>query len=529
MYTKTSIQNLLADITVKKTRKGLYYAIARGVDPETEKVYKQLGTVSSKKVSSMRIQFAINAVITKLEQRYLDFFGREPVTSDDMISAFNKLKDAVLNDNMRLSPKWTSPATNKAAIAYFERNVMDQILPYANSNDRMFLPSDRAQIEATLIAETEARRVDHDGAVEISRRHLVEADIIYQHMREINDRLPELRLSSDEPYVRASKVEQIKFIPLSILGALCSMISGLVESAPKFVFFMVFVLHGLRPAEAAARKPSDIIWFSTYCTAEVKTQERNGKLDTRLKNEYSRRRIVISYWGMSLLKRCCEKIGEDYPQDDEAMNIAVECALRAKQMLIECGMTTNMMERLADSISDDDFDTDDVAKGREDAKKAKIGCYILRRNFATLLRSVMGLSFYETDRLLGHKPSDSKGNTASKMAHVDMNAEETQKSIAMKLERFVFDPAYSLNPSITPYHITAGSELPIHEYSEYIVIADTDDGLELNIEAAETGENIEIIMPLDISQDLKTVSTPKNWVDKHRIVIGDTTWKGAEK
>ena len=172
---------------------------------------------------------------------------------------------------------------------------------------------------------------------------------------------PELRLSSDEPYAHAPKAEQIQFIPL----ALWSMISALVESAPKFVFFMVFVLHGLRPAEAAARKPSDIIWFNTYCIAEVKTQERNGKLDTRLKNEYSRRWIVISYWGMCLLKRCCELIGEDYPQDDEAMNNAVECTLRAKQMLIECGMSTDMMERLAKSISDDG-ETDDAVKGRKD-------------------------------------------------------------------------------------------------------------------------------------------------------------------
>ena len=532
MYYPTSIPDLVANVTVKECGEGRIRALATGINPEDDMEYLDLGRVSSKPYSRKRQEIAVNEVRTKLETIYKDFYGNIPASAEDMKAAFDQVKDAVMHDHMHLHPRWTHDSTNKGAIVFFERNTLSYLLPFADPSKRMFLPSDREAIEQALIEISKNRNGhDHARAVESVQKRLREADIIYSHLQDRDNRLPKLRLSSDAPFTPVHKTEQIKYLPRGILMKFYLQLFDLVKKYPRFVFFCVFVVFGLRPAEAAARKPSDIHWEATYCTAEVSSQERGGFLDPQLKNKYSRRVIIISFWGMQLLKCCCEQIGKDYPHDERSMNIAVDCSLRVKRLLLECGCDETFLNGLESSVAGDDLDTDDEKEQSTEKRRAKLGCYILRRVFATIARSIMGLSLYETDRLLGHIPTGANGKRATNLDHVDLNAADTQKAIADKMERYIFDPRFSLNPSCSPYHLSGKDVLPIIEFSEYIISNDTeaDKRLSLNLEAAEAGERTTIVMSHGTTQCLNSISTPKKWEGRSRMVIGDTSQKGIKQ
>ena len=527
MYYTTSIPGLLADITVTDMKKGKVKAIAVGINPEDGSKYAELGAIPSKVVSMKRKQYAISEAKTKLEKLYLERYGLGTADESAMLVAFSQVKKAVLAGELRLVPTWKHLRTNTAVITFFEKNTLPLILPYADSSAKIFLPSDREEIESILIEAAKRRKREDDSDVgdkAVNRLH--EADIVYSHMRDKDERLPDLKFSPDGPSARAPKKEQVKALPRGSLMKFFARLHDLIEDHPREVFFAVFVVYGLRPAEAAARKPSDIQWHDTFCVAEVKSQEQGGKLNPRLKNEYSRRLIIISYWGMSLLKLCCEVIGEDYPHDDHAMNNAVACSRWVKELLVKCGCDENTIEEEGASIDDDDLDTEDTQnKISEEDKKQKIACYVLRRVFATNCRSIMGLTSFETDRLLGHIPIGAGGKKENKQGNPDMNSIDTQEAIAAKMERYIHDSRYSLNPSVTPYTVSANKHIDVIEYSEVIIVNETDHSvsLALAVDGAETGEAVAIEMPLGTEHKLTHISMPKSWDGYDRTVIGCTT------
>ena len=94
----------------------------------------------------------------------------------------------------------------------------------------------------------------------------------------------------------------------------------------------------------------------------------------------------------------------------------------------------------------------------------------------------------------------------------------------MKMERFVFDERFTLNPGYNPYSMQEGDRQELIEYSEYEILNGTNEDLEisLNIEASEASEIVCIQMSGNCEQDLSTISTPKTWEGKTRSVIGNT-------
>lgn len=529
MYYRTTIPNLVINITIKELKDNKVKALGVGVNPEDDTEYTDLGLIASKTVTRKRQQYAVTEVIGKLEKLFLDHHGLGSVDEAAMFAAFNRAEDAVLNGGLHLKPSWKHPDTNKAAITFFRKNVLPLLLPFANPEAQMFLSSDQKEIKQKLdaLAAKRKRNTDdgNDSSSDASDR-LREADIIYAHMRNIDPRLPDLTLSPDGRPVHVPKTEQIKALPRRALMKFYSRLADLIEEFPRQVFFAVFVVFGLRPAEAAARKPSDIVWNDTFCTAEVSSQERGGMCDPRMKNEYSRRQIIISYWGMYLLRRCCQIIGDDYPKGDQAMNDAVTCSRWVKELLIEAGCDESAIEAEDAMIDDDDRDPDDTNRSAsEDAKKQKVVCYVLRRVFATNCRSIMGLTAYETDRLMGHKAIGVMGKKENKLGNPDLNALDTQKVIANKMERYIHDPLHSFNPAVSSYTVAGRNSLDVIEFSEIGIINDTDHDvtLDLALDAAEMEEVMTIEMPFETEHHLADTSISRSWNGCDRTVIGDTT------
>ena len=540
-YYPTQVPELVVDITVDEYKDNTVRVRGIGVNPETNVIYKDLGTAISKRVSRKRQTYQINYVRKGLESRYAARYGSVLADANLMQRAFDILRYRVEEDHYRLKPQWDKDSTNLAAIGHFDRNGLALLKPFADPNQRLFLECDRREIEDSLVNKVMRRNGGRQDAARVdAQNHLADWELILKRMREIDPRLPELNLV---PAVRAKRVppkEQVKYLPRPLLMKLYSKLKTLVAVAPKMVFFAILVIFGLRPAEAAACKPCNIRWHSTYCTLLVTHQEIKGMLCDKLKNEYSRRIIIIPYWGKVLLERCCERIADNYPHDNHAMHCSKECSLWVKQLLIEIGVEEEYINEVGMLIPNADMDDDAVLTPISTAetleiRSYKIACYVLRRVFATIMRSVMGLSQFETDRILGHIPLNADGKRVSAIRANDLNSESEQAKIAKKMERFIFDEKLSLNPSCTPYSIREEEILDLIEYSEYVIHNDTDVPMvfDLNLHAAESGERVEIEMPLNARETLTRHSNQKTWEDKARAVIGDTSrdtaYKGVEK
>lgn len=492
-----------------------------------------LPTRSSRWVNLKRKQHAVTEAIAKIERVYRAVYADNPLTEDNIRDAVDRLMEECRSGARHLRHAWKDTATNTRAMTFFVRNSLDLIIPYIMS-DQIFLESDRTMLFDKLV-ELSLPRVKGDvqTARENAYKRMTEIDIIYANLKEILPSLPDITFEPSEPVKPAPKKEQLKTLPRTVLTKFYQRLAESVDTAAKYVFFSVLVVFGLRPAEAAAQKPCDILFFRRFCIVRVRSQVKKGVITPKLKNEYSRRPVIISFWGRSLLQLCKDAIGEDYPHDETTpMHLPTICARWVKELLLSCGCQDQQLTDLAADLTGDDFDDDDDDDELSPSarKSAKIGCYILRRIFAGICRSVMGLSMNVTDRLLGHKLL----GINEKASVIDLNAFCNQAIIAEKMERYIFDPRYSLNPSCTPLQVSEllvpsdDEALPglkeIIPFSEFVLINDTDEEvlLDITLECAELGESIVIDCPNEPNM-LNHTSLRRSWLGRDREVIGDTT------
>lgn len=470
-----------------------------------------------------------------MEARFFESYGGEKLTEKAIVSAFNEVKTAVEN-GLRLKSSWKSPRTNRNAILFLARNTLSLLIPLLLS-DHIILEEDiKALMDQIVTICFRHGSANMMLAQENAVKHLEEAELVLAHMREHDARIPEIRLTSSDFSARAYRNEQTKMLPLPVLRRFYNALLSLVESAPKEVFFAVLVVYNSRPAEAAGTKPSDIEWHDNYCCVRIEHQEIDGKLSTRLKNSFSMRRLIVPWWGRQLLWRCCELIRDDYPADDKAMNNAVECARWVKQLLLECGASEVQIAEIGSEMSDEDIDDTSVYSPKNPEKttqdrSAKIGCYVLRRCATTIMRVFMGLTLYETDRLLGHVPHTSGKNKASTLANPDLNAPETQRKIAEKMERFVFDSAISLNPRYAPITTAGKDSIPLPVGYPQVVVENNDKTylvLEIDLLALEAGDLLALILPEANCGELASSSVPIRYEGVDRTIFVDTEHKEGD-
>jgi hypothetical protein len=531
MFRNTNISTLIVDTEVHQLRNSKNKYIVKGVAKkfDTGIRYDEIASVKSKIVPKNRLAYAEQEVINKIEQQFTQLYGGPSANTTVLKDAFARLRNEVSNGGT-IHCTWKSKSTNVNALKYFERNVLPLLTKFIEP-DRIMLDSDRLEILEKLADKCiKSSGGKAQAPNEVAYNHLCDADIIYSRLCELEPRLPDLTLAPASFIAHTPLPEQIKSLPRPVLTSFCAALNTLVETEPYNVFFAIFCVFGCRPAEAAGLKPSSLNWSNEFCVAMINGQEQDGEVIYKLKNEYSRRKIIIPFWGFVLLKKCCDVIGEEYPKGSQAMNSASKCAQWVKQLLLECAenrILANNLDNLVTSIPDDDKDGSNVVHGelRQDDLQ-KIACYVLRRNFASIARNIMGLSLLETDCLLGHAPLGDNTRML-KSCIPDFNSPITQCRIAKKMERFIFDPNFSLNPACSPYHLSNEST-PLIEFSEYVIEnnSDFESTISLDLTAAEAGECIKITAPHNSTYNLNASSIPKLWQDISRTVIGKTDLSG---
>ena len=516
---------MCVNIRKKTINDGRIRVIGTAMRAEDETEYPDIASYTTKPVSKKRLNSAVMEAVAAIEAKYYEVYGDGKLTKASVCAAFDGVRSDV-GQGLRLQPTWKAKSTNEMAISFFERNTLLLLMPYLLS-DRPYLAEDREKLESEMnqICLRHGSATD-TIARENAAKHLKNAEIILSHMRDRDSRIPDLPLSSPEYRVRARREEQIKMLPIPVLLAFYRKVRALVPEMPKRVFFAVLVSYGLRPAEAAGTKPSDISWGTDHCAVMVAHQEVDGRITDHLKNTYSKRIVIISYWGMVLLRQCCDLIGDNYPADGTAMIMADECADWVKGLLIEAGATDTQLDDIGGDITEEDMDDSSIdpshpAKGKADRTK-KIGCYVLRRCFTTIMRVYMGLSLYETDRMLGHIPHGSGKNKASKSGHPDLVSPETQHKIAAKMERYVFDKELTRNPKYDPYQTSGKESIALMAgYVETTMENDEDEDiiLDLDLTASEQGICLSLEYNGKDCAGLHATSVPVSYDNTDRTVF----------
>ncbi len=267
------------------------------------------------------------------------------------------------------------------------------------------------------------------------------------------------------------------------------------------------MVYGCRTGEAAARIPKDIKFYRTFATSDVTSQEIDGRRNSRLKTTESRRVIVLSFWGRTILEKCIAHLP---PTTDTDATLTSKNALSAwiKGLLLRAG------------AEEDDFDAarrDMIEQENAlDRTLPEVTAYILRRHFASIARHIMGLSLPVVDRLLGH---------TTKAHAQDLNSFDTQSSIAAAMERYIFDPALSLNPAYHPMALAPGAEIALMPFSETALQNASDDviDLEVSLTAAESAETIFLDVPANAVIDSSTHMSTVIWDGIDRLIIGSST------
>lgn len=527
MYYTTTIPNIIVDISIRTRKDGSIVGKGIPKNRQTEEYIEEIGVFESTAGSAKREAQLIRRIIEEIELRHQQIQPEKEPDSKALKAAFAIVEQKV-ETGMRLKTGWNSLETNQNAIKFFKRNVLELLLPFANPAERQFLVTDRETIEEAIKKGCLNRnRGKVGGEVEAAYTHLQNADLIYQSMRAVDPRLPEITLSSDSVLRRIPPEEQAKALSRSTMRKFCDKLKSMISKNPKLVFFAVLMIFGLRPAEGAAIKPCAIVFMETYCFLHVVVQGKKRSIEKSTKNSDSIRIVVIPYWGTQMLRECCHCIEENYPHDNATMNDSVQCSFAIKELLIESGASEEFFsETVLKELSTMDMDPED----REDSQvaKKKIACYVLRRNFASICRNVMGLTLSETDALMGHVVQGSNGGRERSYRRPDLSIPDVQKKIAAKMERYVFDPEVSLHPAQTAVELRADDREELMEYSEYVFAARDGCPLEVsfNLEAVECGEEVTVILETGSEQQKKLTvnsysSMKKSWEDRERKVIGD--------
>ncbi len=337
-----------------------------------------------------------------------------------------------------INPKWNDE-TRKSALTYFGRHVLPFLREEAESGA---IHPDVERLRQEMLEDI--RESTH--ASDITRKmqqtqhnHLRDSECIYEAMRRIDLSLPKVKFAQKRG--KRIQAETIKSLPRSVRRAFSRELERRVKNEPKLVLGAVMMFDaGLRTAEAAA------VWFDLdielvgeIAVVNVCYQEKNGLRSEILKTLNGYRKIPLSYWGLTMLRRCNDSMSEQPLQENERAPLRKnELSAWVRELLFECGLTEAHFEAIqAEELENPDCD----ANGNP---VYDICAYILRRDRCSRWRNICGLTQLEIDYYLGHKIAK-KSDRASVQ-----QTKERIETTAKKLERYIYDSSISRHPYYSP-------------------------------------------------------------------------------
>lgn len=254
--------------------------------------------------------------------------------------------------------------------------------------------------------------------------------------------LPDLSIA---PLGRAThrQDELPKMLPEHVRQAFLRELEARVATDPAHVKSAVAMTLGARTAEACAADADDITFSANGCTVAFCAQMKGSQKVGTLKTLSSYRVVPGTQWHARMLKECidaADALGASLHADPK------DTAKHIKKLLISSDMTPQMLREAEHDMS---LINDEAAD---------LSAYILRRDFASLAKNVMGLSSFEIDMLLGHK------NYSRKVAHPDLRNPAELDRIRAAMERYIYSAEMSNNPSVSAVNLQPGADVSLISY-----------------------------------------------------------------
>ena len=506
----------IAPPTVKEMDKG--YAVRLVTSVSTNGHYMVKGTLlhHGKPVAGAKKQKTwaksseeipkVEEMVTCSLARMIPSATRHPAVSYGALIPYSKTAlqevfGAVRGSTDAVCPHWADH-TRRAHMAYFGRHILPVLEPYVTSGEE-YTEMDRQALEQALLDATLERKRCRGvltTARATVRSHLAAAQVIINRLAALDPRIPRFRLSSGAR-PRVTHPEQAKSLPRAVRRALAQYIRCNLGQDPNYYYHLILmVAAGLRDAEACAATEETLEFLPHYSVVTVDRQidRATGKVTPRLKTDSSYRRVVIDYWGTTLLRACIDALHRVGEHVTPIGNVSVFSA-RAKQILQECGCDDKffvaaqvLMDRCPEII-DGEITLDVVT-------------YVLRHDYASRAYNVCGLTSDEIDCLLGHaRPSGAK-RSGLNLARVD-----DQVEVAAALERYVWDPDISLHPGHHPVKLSLTQPTRPIPYPVYrFCLSPETPYIEMVIQSIEPGEPIRLTLPrgAKINGDIDVTEIP---------------------
>ena len=344
-----------------------------------------------------------------------------------------------------------NPDTHRAVYTYWlSHNISDLVLRMAESSE----PEEvLRRFRDSLINATYDHGRSKKNRAQVSRtvdNHLYQMNILLQHLCSEHPEIPKFDLISGSFLARVVPEEQVKALPEPMCQYIRRELEARIETEPRQVICAVLMYDGaLRTAEAAGVKLSCIVFYDSYAVIMVLYQEKAGERIERLKTANAYRFVVISYWAMTIIRRCLDVL--QIAPDSEALLLRAEELSRWVRSILRSYDAAFM--DAAEAVERTNPDYDDEGKPIYD-----IGAYVLRRNAASRWLNYDGLTHDEIDILLGHKEKQQR-------PEVYLMDPAQQEAIARKLERYVHNPELSRNPACCPIQVDPGMRQDLDPYS----------------------------------------------------------------
>ena len=413
--------------------------------------------------------------------------------------------------------------TQDSYLAIFVSQIAPLLTTYV-AGEEAFLPSDLETIQKEL-AKKKAKSVRSGGRQEDIHASvyadLSAADVIYRFLRDAYPdlRLPEISLAPASRRGMGARKEQRKSIPEPVRQALCRYIEAHWRQEPRCCYAMTLMLcGGLRTAEAAGTRPSKIEFAATYGLVKVHAQEKDGKIESKLKRDDSYRSVVVGCWACSILHQCMAEIRKTDPnwENDESVPACLTQDLSPWVLarLRECGLSEAYLAEARKNYEEA------IMYDKDGNLVEDFTAYVLRRDWASRARNICGYTSIEIDQQLGHKVIVPKRNRPN------LKLTSEQGRLAVKAERYVYAPAVTHNPGYSPIMLEVGSRMEIPTYTavKYCNSSDKPMLVALTFSAQENADAVKVIAPRNAIQRPVVTSVPDNPTKRqNRPIIGDQT------
>ena len=468
-------------VTVNRISKDKYYIYAMPIDKKGNNLLKN--AIRRTKKSEEEAEKSLTAVARIAAKKALPRLP--PTKSSKPASSSSKINETVkklLDDGVNIYPKksakegW-SPRVCRATLTYFLNHDFAAFWEEHQESDdyEAELLSFRNKLieKAAASGKSKGSKIKATGSVDAVLRRI---QILCDYLS-VSEGFPKFSFVKGIVLGRAIPEEQVKSIPDSIFLPFCRELERRAEEEPDMVLGTVLMADGgLRTAEAAGTPVWNVILHDSYGVVAVTYQEKDRKRIEKLKSENGYRNVILSQWGSWMVGRCIAALGWD-EETENLISTGSELSAWIKQRLEE--INAEFIDE-ASRIEATNPDCDDYGHVLFD-----VSAYVLRRNTASRWLNYDGLGDDEIDIMLGHKPK-------YKEEVLYLTDETHQRSIAEKLERYVYNKEHTGNPAFSPILLTEEVDMEIAPYHVTRLKNASDKLLDITVDAENTepGESI---------------------------------------